>query len=906
MMNTTQDAGQHMVLFVAAGDGSAAACEAVAQRLSEKFGMPYEKMLASIRQSPRVFKRNLNQEQAESYAAMLRSMGAVAEVKNNGTAGEQKPPPPEVTDRTCPFCGRALQADGVCVICKPREVAPRAAEMPRENEPDPVIDEPAIESEPAVETAPPLTVQTWSVEQDQPPSDPVLDPGQEDQDSAPPPEPEQAMAPSSGWAAAAPAAGIGPAVAPDSQRPPLEAGCANCGGLLGRDGQCPACDLGTAVPLDESAAIENDLSALLAPEELGVCPNCCGPMEHDGTCLICPPADPAEQQPFGMTEAPAAASASETAGPFSAAPEAFGEFPLDGPLTGAAPLSGEDMMDTVAAMSAPAVGHATSRFEPLASLQAEPEDEVENVCRKCGGPQGTDGICLICGGDTAAALPAFEDMQVTGNEPPPAQPVAPGETPAPAMAAETPLSAAAAESHYGNSSTGKSGKPTVHLDLSRFPRALTIPLLAALLLIGGITLAMGGSFIIASGIWFLALIAGLVAVFSGIKHLEQTVGSFPRLPKPVTFAFLLFLFLAGSGAIIGYAFKQSALYLLDKAGAELQAEFDRLPGEGGLPNGTDAEPAGDPGSQEEGRQIILEEEMLQRAIATETAGEDNPRAALENWSAYLEAFPDGSSAPEARRKVSHWQAVVKREDALAAVIARDRKGNNDPTARIRDWKSCIATYGNTPSIRAHAEDRIGFWESMLQQSAAPNFPYWASVRLDDGRTFSGKVVAENDQEMKMELTNRLKMKFKKGEFELIDSDHINGKRVEGENMRLVSGVTTERPTWGQEDGITIIGEDRAGVEAMVAFRVSGFYHLEVLARATKDHGGYPSAILSLDGTQQERIRFDSEEWKLYKVAFPFRIPAGERRLEIVFPPQYQTMQDQRIVAIDYLTTAMVE
>ncbi len=62
----------------------------------------------------------------------------------------------------------------------------------------------------------------------------------------------------------------------------------------------------------------------------------------------------------------------------------------------------------------------------------------------------------------------------------------------------------------------------------------------------------------------------------------------------------------------------------------------------------------------------------------------------------------------------------------------------------------------------------------------------------------------------------------------------------------------------------------------------------------------------INGEQQERIRFDSEEWKLYRVTFPFRIPAGEQRLEIAYPPQYQTMQDKRTVAIDYFTTAMVE
>lgn len=855
-----------MVLFVAAGDGSDAACEAVAQRLSDKFGMPYEKMLASVRQSPRIFKRNLNHEQAESYAAMLRSMGAVAEVKTNGTADEQKPPPPEITDRTCPFCGRALQADGVCVICKPRQVAPLAAEPPPHREPDAVVEEPAI-------------------------------------------EPEQTIPADSVWAATATAGGLGLAETLEGPGPPVQAGCANCGGLLNQDGQCPACDLGTAVPLDESAAIENDLSALLSPEQLGVCPNCCGPMEQDGTCLICPPADPAEWQPTEPTASPAPASPAEAAGIVAAPPEAPDEFSLDGLLDTV------DMPDTGTAMPGPAMGHETSPFEPLAPLNVEPEEDGTNVCPECGGPKGTDGTCLICGDDNAVDIPAFAEMPVTGNEPPAAQMCTPEEAPSEGVAAETPPSAENADPHSMKIPTAKSSrpgpaagkKPAAHLNLSGFPRALAIPLLATLLLlIGGITLAMAGSFIMASGIWFLALIAGLVTVFNGIQQLERTVSSFPKLPKPVIFAFLVFLFLVGSGGIAGYAFKQSAALLLNKANEEFQAEINRRSGEEGLLSGTDAESAGNPESLDGGGQLIMEAEMLERAITAEGEGEENPRAALENWSAYLEGFPDGTRAPEARRKVSHWQAVVKREDALAAIIARDRKGNNDPTARIRDWRSCIGTYGNTPAIRAHAEERIDFWESMLEQSATPNFPYWASLRLNDGREFSGKVVAENENELKMELPNRLKMNFSKSEYEIIDSDHINGKRVECENMRLVSGVTTERPTWGLEDGITIIGEDRAGVEAMVPFRVTGFYNFEVMARATRDLGGFPSVILSLNGTQQERIRFDSEEWKLYSVSFPFRIPAGERRLEIVFPPQYQTMQDKRIVALDYFTTAMVE
>lgn len=902
-MSTTPGSGHYLVIFVAAGDGSETARDTVARKLAEKFGAPFERMLASVHQCPRVFKRNLNREQAESYAALLRSMGAEAEVQLNGSSGTPdaappapsapqaqeedspgKPPPPEATDRSCPFCGRALQAGGICVICKPREVGPETSPESQESsppaapepEPAPIAQEPAPAMEPAA----------------------GLDPNFGFQDPEPAVE-DETVPVDGGWAAPAPSEGIGPLVNGAGPGEPVEHVCSNCSGLLNQDGQCPVCDLGAVADTaaEDSTSIENDLSALLSPEELGVCPNCCGPMEQDGTCLICPPAEPAVAS--GMTPPTTIGDTAE------APPPALSELPLDNLAEAPVP-----------AVPGPGVEEERSPFEPLTPLEAEPAGAGTDVCRGCGGPKGTDGTCLICGeedtdgADGTGSVPDVNEMTVTGNEPPPADPVAPADTGETAPA-DTPTeskeqTAPAAGGRRETPSAGK--KPGVDLGLTSLPRALTIPLLATILLIiGGITTTMTGSFLIASGIWFLALIAGLVTVFNAIRHFEYAVASFPKLPKPVIFAFLCFLFIAGSGGILAYSIRQSALFLLDKASEKLQAEADRLVGENGLLPGMDDAANKDGLSTEEvGGQIIMEEEMLERAIIAEREGDDNPKAALETWSAYLEGFPDGTRASEAKRKVSQWRAVVKREDALATTITRDRRGNNDPTGRIRDWKSCLATYGNTPAIRAHAEERIVFWEAMLRQRSTATFPYWAAIRLDDGRTFSGKVVAENDRELKMELPNRLKMKFSKGEYELIESDHINGKRIECENMRLVSGVTTERPTWGREDGITILGEDRAGVEAMVSFRVTGFYHFEVMARAGRDRGGFPSVILSLNGEQQERIRFDSEEWKLYKVTFPFRIPAGEQRLEILFPPQYQTMQDKRVVAIDYFTTSMVE
>lgn len=893
-MNTTPESGQHLVVFVAAGDGSETACNAVARKLAEKFGAPYDRMQASVRQSPRVFKRNLNREQAESYADLLRSMGAVAEVQVNGSTAKpdvplpgappeqeadspQKPPPPKAINRSCPFCGRALLADGVCVICKPREVepdpSPESSESVPPAAPDPALlaEEAAPVMEPAATLDSPQVVPTGDTAEELAAPAAVSDPGVEFEEPEPPATAGTVPA-DGGWAAPAPSADINGAAAVV----PAEPGCANCGGLLDTGGQCPVCDLEAIAntAAEDSASIENDLSALLSPEQLGVCPDCCGPMEQDGTCLICPPAEPADIQ------APTPAEPPEPAAP--------------GP--------GDEV--------------EPSPFEPLAPLGASLADAGADVCRGCGGPRGTDGTCLICGeGDAdrtetpdTGQSPDVEEMTITGNEPPPAEPVTPAEL---AASAGNPLepqepTAPAAGSRKDARPAGK--KRGVNPDLTSRPRALTIALLATVLLLaGGISMALTGSFMIASGLYFLALIAGLVTLFNAIRHFEQTVDRFPQLPTPVIIVFLCFLFLAGSGSILGYTFRQSASFLLDKAAEELRAEAGRPDGEDGLLPGANNTADGQGlSAAEAGGQIVMEEEMLERAIAAERKGEDNPQAALEYWRAYIEGFPDGTRSSEAKRKVSHWRSVVKREDALTAAIARDRKGNSEPAARINDWKSCLARYGNTPAIRTHAKERIAFWESMLHQNSTPSFPYWASLRLEDGRTFSGKVIAENDREMKMELPNRLKMSFRKGEYKLIDSDHINGKRVECENMQLISGVTTERPKWGSEDGITILGEDRAGVEAMVPFRVTGFYHFEVMARASKDHGGFPSVILSLNGAQQERIRFDSEEWKLYQVSFPFRIPAGKQRLEIVFPPQYQTMRDKRTVAIDYFTTAIIE
>ena len=178
LMSTTLESEKHLVVLLSAGDGSEAACNAVAQKLAEKFGAPYERMLASVRQSPRVFKRNLNRAQAESYAALLRSMGAVVEVQVNGSKGGPdvapprptapetqeagspgKPPPPEVTDRSCPFCGRALQAGGVCVICKPQEVGPGSSPESAESSP-PAAAEPAPGMEPAADPDPKQAMQT--------------------------------------------------------------------------------------------------------------------------------------------------------------------------------------------------------------------------------------------------------------------------------------------------------------------------------------------------------------------------------------------------------------------------------------------------------------------------------------------------------------------------------------------------------------------------------------------------------------------------------------------------------------------------------------------------------------------------------------------------------------------------
>jgi len=901
-MNTSSHEEQHLVLFVSAGDGSDAACDAVAKKLAEKFGAPYERMLSSVRQSPRVFKRNLNKEQAESCAALLRSLGAVAEVQRNGeTADAQeepaKPPPPEVVDRNCPFCGRPLQAGGVCVICRPKEVGSAAAKP---------------------------------TEADEPPAD----------------TPEVA----SDWAT------------------PTEAACAGCGGSLDTEGQCPVCDTvapevqepsGPQTPEEESASIENDLSALLSPEELGVCPTCCGPMEQDGTCLICPSSDavgkmPAEAAPAAVPDVEPPSPVAETA----PAPEALDELPLEPPgfkpppVAEAAPESGTldelpleppgfeelpvadatpepetldvsqveppgfeppPMAENAAEPEAPAPDEA-SPFEPLAPLGADPIPDTDDVCRSCGGPRGTDGFCLICGagGDEPRAEaedPAVEAMAVTGNEPPPAEPLevvdpaGSGTTSSDPATVELPNvdAPAPAKREKTAPATGKKG---ISLDLMGMPRAFTIPgLLTLLLLISGIGLAMGDKFIVASCTWFLALLAGLVALWMAIQHLEKTKAGFPKLPKIVLVAFMAFLFFAGSGAIATYAAKQSALFLLDKAGEGLQAEVDRLNAEA---NGATDADANALESSADGGQIIMENEMLDRAVAAEAGGENDPRAALDNWRAYLEGFPDGERSTEAKRRISHWRAVVRRKDALDTVIARDRKGNNEPAARVRDWNSCLATYGNTSEIREHATERIAFWESMQQQNDTRNFPYWASLRLGDGREFSGKVVAENESELKMVLPNRLQMSFNKNDFEMIDSDHINGKRVEAEQMRLGSGVVTEQPKWGHDQGMTVLNTERAAVETMVSFRLTGFYHFEVMARADRDSGGFPSVILSLNGEQQERIRFDSEEWKLYKVTFPFRIPAGEHRLEIVYPPHYQTVQDKRTATIDYFTTAMVE
>lgn len=883
-MSTPLEAEQHLVVFVAAGDGSDAACDAVARKLSEKFGAPYDKMLSSVRQSPRVFKRNLNREQAESCAALLRSMGAVVEIQGGTTVGEApetaapiepsppepaKPPPPAAEERTCPFCGRALLPDGSCVICRPHEVVPATAAVPATEPPPSPVPAPGPSISVNVETA-----------ADLPAMDEVLDPniGFED-----PGTPDQI--------------GLGPAPQATTLNvdglgtPVTEPGCAGCGSMLSEEGRCPVCDAAGASPEEVSADIENDLSAMLPPAELGVCPECGGPMEQDGTCLICPPS---EQAPATAYPTP------------DLSPAAF-ELPEDPSFeeaqdfTNAEPSEEED-----------------SPFEPLAPLNAEPEIDGSTVCRSCGGPLGSDGVCLICGagaGDGEAAAPppadtASEELSFTGNEPPPAQSETVVQesgpeqielaTPEPAAAPDTPATARP----QGDTAAATGKKPKVNVEIGGLPRALTIPLLITLLLLaGGVGLAMSGSFVFAAGVYFLALLAGLVSVFSMTRHLEQAVSGFPGLPKPVIFAFLLFLFFAGSGWIATYVIKRSAELLLTSAGEELQAEAERLAAAGAA--GEALEP-GDPETGSGEGRILLEEDMLERAIEAERDGEKNPRAALQAWNAYLEGFPDGERAPEARRKVSHWTAVVKRQDAFDAAVARDRRGNNDPEARIRDWRGIIATYGNDDEIRGHAEARIAFWDSLLNRNSTPRFPYWASIRLNDGRRFSGKVVFEDDQRLKMELPNRLKMSFAKGEYELIESDHINGKQVEAEDMRLVSGVTTDNPAWGREDGVTVLGEDRAGVETMVPFQLTGFYHFEVMARADRDHGGFPSVILSLNGAQQERIRFDSEDWKLYRVTFPFRIPAGEQRLEIVFPPQYQTMKDKRLVAIDYFTTAMVE
>jgi len=910
-MSTPQEAEQHLVVFVAAGDGSDAACDTVARKLSEKFGAPYDKMLNSVRQSPRVFKRNLSREQAESCAALLRSLGAVAEVQGGTPAPEApdapapesaapvaapepeatKPPPPETEERTCPFCGRALLEDGSCVICRPHEVAPAAAPIPV-SDPDPApapAPEPKITAEPPPPAAEPaLDVQTEFTPEDLPPAGQVLDPNIGFEDPGIPDQP-----------------GVDPAPRASTfdleelGMPAVEPGCAGCGSMLSGDGQCPVCDAPPAAvteapppPETVSAAIENDLSAMLPPEELGVCPNCCGPMEQDGTCLICPPSEQAPATPEAQPDiAPAAIDPLE-------------QPAFDEPGVAAGPLEEDE----------------GSPFEPLAPLSAEPEADGSTVCNGCNGPLGPDGICLICGMDTAGGDPAAaeeptappeaEEMSFTGNEPPPALSETTVEGSGPAMIKlpsteatnETDTPIAAEPKADTAPSTGK--KQKVRPNNGGLPRALTIPLLITLLLtVGGVSLAVSGSFVFAAGVYFLALLAGLVSAFNLTRHLEQAVDSFPRLPKPVIFAFLVFLFFAGSGWIATYVIKSSAELLLAKAGEELQAEAERLAAGGAAAGGSDT------GATEAGAgegQILLEEDMLDRAIEAERKGEENPHAALETWRAYLEGFPDATRAPEAKRKVSHWQAVVKRQNAFAEAIARDRKGNTDPEARIRGWRSVIATYGNNDDIREHAEARIAFWDSLLHESSTPRFPYWASIQLNDGRRFSGKVIFEDDQRLKMELPNRLKMSFGKGEYELIESDHINGKQVEAEDMRLVSGVTTDKPAWGREDGITILGEGRAGVETTVSFQLTGFYHFEVMARADRDHGGFPSVILSLNGAQQERIRFDSEDWKLYRVAFPFRIPAGEQRLEIVFPPQYQTMNDKRLVAIDYFTTAMVE
>ncbi len=897
-MSTTQEAEQHLVLFVAAGDGSDAAIEAVARKLAEKFDTPFERMRASVRQTPRVFKRNMSLQQAESCATMLRSMGAVAEVQPNGSNGTAapaapaasppaaeppapaaipepvqaatpapKPPPPEVLDQNCPFCGRDLQAGGVCVICKPREVGPdepAAVAAPEV----PTVEIPAIEV-PEINDPGPLSINLPAkppVEHDLGFQDPLQSQTEEDP--------------------AAAGIEVGPtAPAADPLQPDTTA-------------------------LDESASIENDLSALLSPENLGVCPNCCGPMEQDGTCLICPPPDPS-QQPAAQAEPDLVDLPQEmmpdipTAEPEQVLPEQPDGIPMETP-----PETPE-----------PAQNSEASPFDSLAPLNAEPERDSADVCTGCGGPKGSDGTCLICGEDVSSGgspetaahpSPDTEEMAVTRNEPPPAEPVIPEIpiTPAVTDAAADSAEEKPEDERVLAAESEKKARPAAQkkgrgFDLSSLPRGLTIPLMLTLLLLtGGIAMAVADKFIIATGVYSLALITGLVAVAKAIGYLQQTVSRFPKLPKIVIIVFILFLFFAGSSSIIGYALKQSAIYLFETHGEQIQAEVARLAEEEGLLGTSDAD-AGMETSSGEGS-IIPEEEMLDRAITAEGRGEENPRAALENWQAYLEGFPDGSQSSEARRRISHWKAIVGKEDALNKVIARDRHGNGDPDARIRDWQSCLATYGNTQFIRDHAEERIDFWESMREHGADHKFPYWASLRTDDGREFSGKVIAENDYELKMELPNRLKMKFRKSEFELIESDHITGKRLEAETMLLMSGVATDKPTWGREDGFTILGDDRSGVITMVKFPATGFYHFEVMARADKDQGGFPSVLLSLNGEQQERIRFISEEWQIYKVAFPFRIPAGEHRLEILFPPHYQTMKDKRTVAIDYFTTSMLE
>ena len=74
------------IVFLKAGDGTDASAEAVAQVIATKANVPVDRLLASIRKAPFVYRKGLPRDKAEAVSRALNKLGAETLVLASGSA----------------------------------------------------------------------------------------------------------------------------------------------------------------------------------------------------------------------------------------------------------------------------------------------------------------------------------------------------------------------------------------------------------------------------------------------------------------------------------------------------------------------------------------------------------------------------------------------------------------------------------------------------------------------------------------------------------------------------------------------------------------------------------------------------------------------------------------------------